>query len=257
MPEIIQSYKVIIPYREPTYEIHAGKVHPKAYQALYYVTAVTKSGAIDKALTLFEQDMRNAQVGWRRNPDKAGIIADPIKRIEINMKFSKGVFSDFYSGQSIRKNPEIVPDSPGIYAVCRWGLFDLVYIGQAKGKDESNQRSLRDSVCNKHLKGYTRHSPLRLLVSGELRIPKYKENTGRYSVEPHYEVAISDFMNSELFFSFIAADWNNVDDLENKAIKALNPKWNQKLSPGKDRNVTLRRRKSDWKKSLYKKAGPE
>jgi hypothetical protein len=246
MPENIHSYKVIIPYREPTYEVHSGKAHPNPYNALYYVTALTKSEAINNALKLFDEDVRNAQVGWIRNPEKIGIIAESIKGIEINKKFSKGVFRDFYSGKSIRNNPEIIPDSHGIYAVCRCDLFDLIFVGQAKGK-EANSGSLRHSICNEHLKGYTRHSPLRLLVSGELHIPKYKENTGRYAVEPHYEVAISDFINSELFFSFIAADWDKVDDLENTAIKVLNPKWNQKLSPGKNRNVTLRRRKSDWK----------
>ena len=65
----MSRYKVIIPYREPTYELHSGRPRKDPFIAPYEVTAITKEAAIRSALSLFEKDAHNSHVGWRRNPE--------------------------------------------------------------------------------------------------------------------------------------------------------------------------------------------
>ena len=65
----MSRYKVIIPYREPTYELHSGKPRKNPYIAPYVVAAVTREGAIRSALELFKRDAHYSHVGWRRNPE--------------------------------------------------------------------------------------------------------------------------------------------------------------------------------------------
>jgi hypothetical protein len=62
-------YRVIIPYREPTYELYSGSSREKPYRASYIVTANSKEEALQKALDLFNRDARHSHVGWQREPD--------------------------------------------------------------------------------------------------------------------------------------------------------------------------------------------
>lgn len=63
------SYRVVIPYREPTYEKYRGRRRNKPYRAPYVVAAYSAKEAIRKALKLFRQDERNSHVGWQRVPE--------------------------------------------------------------------------------------------------------------------------------------------------------------------------------------------
>jgi hypothetical protein len=226
MTESIHSYKVIIPYREPTYEKHTAQSRDDPYRAQYFVTAVTESGAVNKALALFEKDERDSHVAWLRIPDKSGVEVEQFDKITINLKFSKGVFHEFCSGQGIRDHTEIIPEAPGIYAVCRCGIFDLVYIGKIKG-DVNSPGSARDIFYKEHFTEHAGGSHLRRLVADKLHIPGSHDKANPFAIDPGYHEKVANFIASELFFSFFPADADNVEKLELTAIKELNPKWNK------------------------------
>ena len=79
MSEGQRRYRVVIPYREPTYEVHTGKPRKHPYNAPYVVTAGTAEEATNKALELFKSDARNSHVGWQRVPEFEGIKVTLIK----------------------------------------------------------------------------------------------------------------------------------------------------------------------------------
>jgi len=78
MSEITHKYRVMIPYREPTYEVRRGRPRKKPYLAWYMVTAKNKAEAIDNALMLFEKDASNSNVHWVRVPIRKRIKAEPL-----------------------------------------------------------------------------------------------------------------------------------------------------------------------------------
>ncbi len=71
-------YRVTIPYREPTYEMHRGRPRKNPYLAQYEVSAETKEAAIESALELFEKDARDSRVGWVRFPIHEDITVEPL-----------------------------------------------------------------------------------------------------------------------------------------------------------------------------------
>jgi hypothetical protein len=79
MTEKLNSYKVIIPYREPTYETHTGSPSNNPYYSTpFHVAAQNKEEAIKNALELFEKDARLSHVGWRRVPEQDDIIVEQL-----------------------------------------------------------------------------------------------------------------------------------------------------------------------------------
>lgn len=98
MTEYQRKYRVVIPYREPTYEVHTGKPRKRPYRAPYEVMASTTEKAIINALELFERDAKHALVGWVRIPD--------YNRIEVTLLPDELIASDtrtIYTGSERRK----------------------------------------------------------------------------------------------------------------------------------------------------------
>jgi hypothetical protein len=91
MTEKLNSYKVIIPYREPTYEVRTGSpsnnpyystpfhVNPY-YSTPFHVVAQNKEEAIKNALELFVKYASLSNVGWRRVPEHDDIIVELLER---------------------------------------------------------------------------------------------------------------------------------------------------------------------------------
>ncbi len=79
MPESLFKYRVIIPYREPTYVTHRKNPLAGPYYATYNVAAANKKAAVKYALDLFEQDARNSSVHWLRIPELKNIKAERLK----------------------------------------------------------------------------------------------------------------------------------------------------------------------------------
>ncbi len=69
---MLHQYRVVIPYREPTFELHTGKRPEKPYRAPYVVVANSKEEALQRALELFEHEALHSHVGWVREPEKTG-----------------------------------------------------------------------------------------------------------------------------------------------------------------------------------------
>src|SRR4030066_2088219 len=109
--------------------------------------------------------------------------------------FTRGEFSRFIEGDRLRNNPQIIPDSPGIYAVMRKDDSTLVYIGQARGKIKTKPRSLRDRFVKDHFKKRARGSALRRHVAIEMGIPLFRDHSGHLAADPKHEDRISDFID--------------------------------------------------------------
>ena len=62
----MSSYIVVIPYREPTYELRRGGPPEKPYLGRFEIEATSEEEAIDKAIQRFEQTRRESSVGWVR-----------------------------------------------------------------------------------------------------------------------------------------------------------------------------------------------
>jgi hypothetical protein len=71
------SYVVIIPYREPTYELRRGGPPPEPYRAEYQVDAANPSEAIERAIEEFEATARASSVSWVREIQREGIRVEP------------------------------------------------------------------------------------------------------------------------------------------------------------------------------------
>jgi hypothetical protein len=142
------------------------------------------------------------------------------------IRFSGGEFNEFFAGAAVRIDGFHIPGEPGVYAVVRRSMGDLVFIGQAKGSFSNKPRSLRDRFMKEHFKEWARGSRLRRLVAVELGIPLIKDRSGHLAVDPKHEKRITNYIDEELCFSFIGASWEKVDDLEIAAIGELKPRWN-------------------------------
>ncbi len=62
-----QTYRVVIPYEEPTYQVHS-KTDGAPYVATYSVAAESPGAAVTAALERFEGDAQDSGVGWIREP---------------------------------------------------------------------------------------------------------------------------------------------------------------------------------------------
>jgi hypothetical protein len=81
MTEKLNSYKVIIPYREPTYEVRTGSPSNNPYYSTpFHVVAQNKEEAIKNALELFVKYASLSNVGWRRVPEHDDIIVELLER---------------------------------------------------------------------------------------------------------------------------------------------------------------------------------
>lgn len=78
MSEILHRYRVIIPYREPTFEIHRGLQRKEPYRAEYFIFACSPEVAGIYAIDQFHYDAKHAHVGWIRIPDYDGIKIEKI-----------------------------------------------------------------------------------------------------------------------------------------------------------------------------------
>ena len=67
------SYRVLIPYREPTYELRRGGPPAEPYLAELEVRAATPQEAIELAIEGFRQRARSSSVGWVREIEREGI----------------------------------------------------------------------------------------------------------------------------------------------------------------------------------------
>lgn len=61
-------YRVLIPYREPTYELRTGGPREKPFVAAYRVRAEDSRQARHAALELFQGDLEESGVRWAREP---------------------------------------------------------------------------------------------------------------------------------------------------------------------------------------------
>jgi hypothetical protein len=144
----------------------------------------------------------------------------------MNLLFSKGEFVNFELGAVLRSNPTLIPEKPGVYAVIQKDNGKLVYIGQSKGKVKNKPRYLRDRFTKDHFKERARGSRLRRLVADKIGVPIYKDHSGHPAVKPEYESKITNYIDKELYLSFIGLNWDEVDVAEIKAIEELLPEWN-------------------------------
>ena len=76
MPRL-QTYQVIIPYREPTYEIRQASPRKKPYISEVTVSAVNPKEAEESAIREFRQRAMNSSVFWVREIDRSGIRVIP------------------------------------------------------------------------------------------------------------------------------------------------------------------------------------
>ena len=74
------SYIVIIPYREPTYELRRGGPPATPYRATYEVQAADPDEAVDRAIEEFEAKARASGVGWVRQILRDGIRVESSPR---------------------------------------------------------------------------------------------------------------------------------------------------------------------------------
>ena len=72
-----RSYSVIIPYREPTFELRRGAPRETPFTARYEVEASTEDEAVELAIHEFQQTARDSSVGWIREIERAGIRVAP------------------------------------------------------------------------------------------------------------------------------------------------------------------------------------
>ena len=79
MHELLHRYRVIIPYREPTFETHRDLQQKKPYRAEYFVTESSPEEAEISAIVQFHDDAKHAHVGWIRIPDYSGIKVEMIQ----------------------------------------------------------------------------------------------------------------------------------------------------------------------------------
>lgn len=79
MSDNLHRYKVIIPYREPTYEIHRGKRPDEPYSAEYFITASSPEEAEKEAITQFHKEAENTSVSLMREPDYSGIKIEMVQ----------------------------------------------------------------------------------------------------------------------------------------------------------------------------------
>jgi len=142
------------------------------------------------------------------------------------IRFTGGEFSKFIEGDRLRNNPHMIPDSPGVYVVIKKDNSSLVYIGQARGKDKTKPRSLRDRFVKEHFKKRARGSALRRHVAIEIGIPLFRDKSGHMAADPKHEDSLSDFIDTKLCMSFLAGVWDHVKGMEEDAIRELNPLWN-------------------------------
>lgn len=64
-----RTFEVVIPYREPTFEVRRGLGRrPEPFVASYTVRAADAATARQLGLERFEQDARASGVGWIRDP---------------------------------------------------------------------------------------------------------------------------------------------------------------------------------------------
>ncbi len=66
-------YRVIVPYREPVYEVHRGRRRKKPYLATYEIEASTREEAVAIAIHRTEGRSSDSNVGWSRVPIPKGI----------------------------------------------------------------------------------------------------------------------------------------------------------------------------------------
>jgi len=68
---------VIIPYREPTYELRRGSPPREPYKARYEVEASTPEDAVELAIRQFKQTARDSSVSWVREIEHGAIRVEP------------------------------------------------------------------------------------------------------------------------------------------------------------------------------------
>ncbi len=73
MPKSQSKYRVIVPYREPVYEVHRGRPLKKPYLAAFEIQASTKEEAIAIAISRVKSGHIDSNVGWIRVPILKGI----------------------------------------------------------------------------------------------------------------------------------------------------------------------------------------
>lgn len=73
MPKSQRKYSVIVPYREPVYEVHRGRRRKKPYLATYEIEASTCEQAIAIAISRVKSGHLDSNVGWKRVPILKGI----------------------------------------------------------------------------------------------------------------------------------------------------------------------------------------
>lgn len=67
------TYVVVIPYREPGYELRRGGPPPSPFSARYTVRAPSPQSAVRLAVQQFERTAADSAVSWVRVIDHAGI----------------------------------------------------------------------------------------------------------------------------------------------------------------------------------------
>jgi hypothetical protein len=72
-----ESYVVIIPYREPTFELRVGSPREAPFTARYEVEASTEEEAVQVAIRQFKQTAKDSSVGWVREIDHGNIHVAP------------------------------------------------------------------------------------------------------------------------------------------------------------------------------------
>lgn len=68
-----KSYAVIIPYREPGFELRRGAPRKDPFTARYEVEATTEEEAVELAIHEFRETARNSGVAWQREIQHADI----------------------------------------------------------------------------------------------------------------------------------------------------------------------------------------
>ena len=71
------SYRVTIPYREPSFDKHRGSAE-RTYTVDYEVVADNVEAATLKAFDEFFADSANSEVGWDRIPDRTKVTVEEL-----------------------------------------------------------------------------------------------------------------------------------------------------------------------------------
>lgn len=71
------TWRVVIPYVEPTHDVHSGSGERAPFKATYEVAAADRAEAVARALARFEGDASDSSVGWIREPLEDLIRVEP------------------------------------------------------------------------------------------------------------------------------------------------------------------------------------